>query len=165
MTKINSDPAQRSRRDALAIIVAGAIAVLAASARTHAAGLPGVTVTKDPNCGCCSGWVEHLRQAGFPVRVVETSDLQPVKARLGVPASLASCHTAEVAGYVVEGHVPASAITRLLREKPKAIGLAVAGMPIGSPGMEGEPVETYDVVLFAPGHEQTFERYRGLQRL
>jgi len=126
---------------------------------------PTLSVTKDPNCGCCTAWIQHLRQAGFTVRVVDTSDLQPVKARLGVPAGLASCHTAEVAGYVVEGHVPAAAIARLLREKPKAIGLAVAGMPIGSPGMEGEPAEIYDVVLFAPGLEQTFERYRGLQRL
>jgi hypothetical protein len=165
MTKIKSDPEQRSRRDALSIIAAAALAGIAGSGRILAASLPGVTVTKDPNCGCCTGWIEHLRQAGFPVRIIETSDLQPVKARLGVPTSLASCHTAEVAGYVVEGHVPASAVTRLLREKPKAIGLALAGMPVGSPGMEGGPAETYDVVLFAPGREQTFERYRGLQRL
>jgi hypothetical protein len=165
MTKIKANPERPSRRTTLAIVATAALAGLAASGRIHAAGLPSITVTKDPNCGCCTGWAEHLKQAGFPVRIVETSDLQPVKARLGVPAELASCHTAEVAGYVVEGHVPASAIMRLLREKPKAIGLAVPGMPVGSPGMEGAPAEDYDVVLFAPGLARTFERYRELQRL
>ena len=117
--------------------------------------------TSDPGCGCCGAWVEHLRHAGFATTVVETRDLDAVKRRLGVPAELASCHTAEVQGYVVEGHVPAAAIRRLLTERPQAAGLAVPGMPAGSPGMEGGTPETYEVVLFGPQGHRTFARYRG----
>jgi hypothetical protein len=96
-----------------------------------------ILVHKDPNCGCCSGWAKHLKDNGFAVTVDERADLQVVRKRLGVPADLAACHTAEVDGYVIEGHVPALAVRRLLRERPNAIGLAVPGMPAGSPGMEG----------------------------
>jgi len=129
------------------------------------AGLPKVVVTKDPNCGCCGGWVDHMRAAGFPVEVVTTPQVNRVKARLGVPDDLASCHTAEVGGYVIEGHVPADAVKRLLAEKPQAKGLAVPGMPVGSPGMEVEGMapDTYDVVLFGPLGHTTFARYRGSQ--
>jgi hypothetical protein len=129
--------------------------------------LPRMVVSKDPNCGCCSGWVEHIRSAGFTVEVVETSDLNRVKARLGVPLDLASCHTAEVSGYVLEGHVPADAVKRLLVEKPRAKGLAVPGMPIGSPGMEveGAEAETYEVVLFGPSTRTTFARFQGPRAL
>ena len=81
-----------------------------------------MNVTKDPSCGCCDGWVAHIEAAGFPVRVVESTDMDSLKQRLGVPAELASCHTAEVGGYVVEGHVPAAAIRRLLAERPDATG-------------------------------------------
>ena len=98
------------------------------------AATPTMVVNKDPNCGCCSGWVEHVRAAGFETRVNEVSDLAPLKSQLSIPAALASCHTAQIEGYVIEGHVPASAIKRLLSERPLAIGLAVAGMPVGSPG-------------------------------
>jgi hypothetical protein len=124
---------------------------------------PLITVSKDPNCGCCSGWVEHIRAAGFQVREHNTADLPSVKRRLGVPDDIASCHTAEVAGYVIEGHVPASAIKRLLTERPTATGLAVPGMPTGSPGMEvpGSPNEAYDVVLFGPSLRHSFGRYKG----
>lgn len=127
--------------------------------------LPTMTVTRDPNCGCCGGWVEHVKAAGFPVEVVEAVDLAPLKARLGVPELLISCHTAEVGSYVVEGHVPADAIKRLLVERPRATGLAVAGMPVGSPGMEapGTPPETYEVVLFGTDGQRVFARYRGPQ--
>ncbi|WP_246505424.1 DUF411 domain-containing protein [Microvirga antarctica] len=127
------------------------------------AGLPKVVVSKDPSCGCCSGWVNHLKAAGFPVEIHETAEVNRVKVRLGVPDALASCHTAEVGSYVIEGHVPADAIKRLLAEKPKAKGLAVPGMPVGSPGMEVEGVEpdTYEVVLFGPSGQTTFARYRG----
>jgi hypothetical protein len=118
-----------------------------------------ITVHKDPSCGCCSGWVEHLRKAGFPVTAIDTARLDAVKARLGVPSELAACHTAEVAGYVIEGHVPASAIERLLGEKPRATGLAVPGMPVGSPGMEGGTPEAYDVVLFGPTERRTYMRF------
>ena len=120
-----------------------------------------VTVHKDPSCGCCSGWVKHLQQAGFANPTVETADLEPVKTRLGVPADLAACHTAQVDGYVIEGHVPAVALRRLLDEKPSAAGLAVPGMPIGSPGMEEGRPEPYEVVLFGPAGRRTYMRFVG----
>jgi hypothetical protein len=137
-----------------------------ATDRTRAQSPRSVTVSKDPNCGCCVGWVEHLRSSGFTVEVRDVTDLGPVKARLGVPVDLGACHTAEVAGYVIEGHVPASAIQRLLRERPQAKGLAVPGMPVGSPGMEvpGSPSEEYAVILFGP-QRRTFARYRGSREL
>jgi len=147
------------RRAFLTALVASPIAVRTASAET----LPGMVVTKDPNCGCCSAWVEHVRSAGFHVEVIESPELNRVKARLGVPQSLASCHTAEVGGYVIEGHVPADSVKRLLAEKPDARGLAVPGMPTGSPGMEVEGVEpeVFDVVLFGPSGQRAFARYKG----
>jgi hypothetical protein len=128
--------------------------------------LPEVVATKDPSCGCCEAWVKHLRDEGFRVQVVN-APVSPVKVRLGVPRELASCHTAQVGGYVVEGHVPASAIKRLLAEKPTATGLAVPGMPVGSPGMEVDGMEpaTYEVVLFGPGGRSTFARFRGQQTI
>jgi hypothetical protein len=127
----------------------------------HAAEEPVITVHKDPNCGCCSGWVQHLQKAGFVTKVLETRDIDAVKTRLGVPDDLAACHTAEVSGYVVEGHVPAAALRRFLAEKPNAAGLAVPGMPVGSPGMEGGNPEAYDVVLFGPSGRHTYMRYHG----
>lgn len=120
-----------------------------------------ITVHKDPNCGCCSGWVEHLQKAGFTIKTVETAHLDMVKARLGVPADLAACHTAQVAGYLVEGHVPAAALRRFLAEKPNAKGLAVPGMPVGSPGMEGGAPQPYDVVLFGPAGRRSYMRFLG----
>jgi hypothetical protein len=124
-------------------------------------------VSKDPNCGCCALWIEHVRAAGFGVEVVDTGDLAAVKQRLGIPAELAACHTAEIGGYAIEGHVPAVAIRRLLDERPSAKGLAVPGMPIGSPGMEvaGAPDEVYDVILFAAGRRQRFARFQGAREL
>jgi hypothetical protein len=122
-----------------------------------------IQVSKDPNCGCCSGWVEHLRSNGFTATVVDAADMQAVKQRLGVPAEFASCHTAEIAGYVIAGHVPAYAINRLLAEKPQARGLAVPGMPIGSPGMEGGTPEAYEVILFGKDHPVSYGRFIGDQ--
>ena len=111
--------------------------VLAASSTTAiAAALPVVAVYKTPWCGCCKLWVDHLRKAGFTVEVHDVEDLDAEKDRMGVPADKRSCHTAQVAGYYVEGHVPAADIKRLLKDKPKAEGLVLPGMPIGSPGME-----------------------------
>jgi hypothetical protein len=141
--------------------------VLAGAAPARAADLPRMVVTKDPSCGCCRAWAEHVRAAGFPIEVVESASVGRLKARLGVPQDLAGCHTAEVGGYVVEGHVPAAAIRRLLEERPAAIGLAVPGMPVGSPGMEveGSPPETYEVVLFGPSGRRRFARYRAAEEL
>ena len=152
------------RRKALLGLSALALAVSARES-VVAAG-PVITVTKDPNCGCCGDWIEHLRQAGFMVEVRDVPHVNRVKARLGVPADLVACHTAEVAGYVIEGHVPASAVRRFLAEKPNAKGLAVPGMPVGSPGMEipGTEPEEYEVVLF--GRERrTYARFKGTTEL
>jgi hypothetical protein len=124
-----------------------------------------ITVHKDPTCGCCSGWVQHLQKAGFDTKVVDTADLDAVKRRLGVPDDLAACHTAEVAGYIIEGHVPAAALKRFLAEKPSAAGLAVPGMPIGSPGMEGGRPEKYDVILFGPAGRWTYMSFIGDQNV
>ena len=131
------------------------------SAMPAAAAEPAITVHKDPSCGCCSGWVQHLQKAGFPTKVIETRDLDAVKTRLKIPDDLAACHTAEVAGYVIEGHVPASALKRFLAEKTDATGLAVPGMPAGSPGMEGGTPERYDVVLFGPNGRRTYMSFIG----
>ncbi|WP_305805876.1 DUF411 domain-containing protein [Stenotrophomonas sp. YIM B06876] len=98
--------------------------------------LPLVKVHKDPNCGCCGGWAEHMRAAGFPVEIHNTADMAALKQRLGIGEGMYSCHTSEIDGYVVEGHVPVAAIHKLLAERPKARGLVLPGMPIGSPGME-----------------------------
>jgi hypothetical protein len=138
---------------------------IAYGARSEAGALPHVIVHRDPSCGCCGAWADHLRRTGFPVRIVEAANLNSVKQRLGVPPDLTSCHTAQVQGYVIEGHVPAAAIQRLIGEKPQAIGLAVPGMPIGSPGMEGGAPETYEVVLFGPQGRRTFARYTGDREL
>lgn len=98
--------------------------------------MPLALVHKSPTCGCCGLWVDHLKQAGFQVEVHEEDNLEPIKQRLGVPYGKGSCHTAEIGGYVIEGHVPAEDIKRLLAEKPDAKGLVLPGMPLGSPGME-----------------------------
>ena len=98
--------------------------------------LPPMLVHKSPTCGCCESWVEHMRKAGFAVEVRNSDDLVATKQRLGVPRGHESCHTAEVGGYVIEGHVPAGDVLRLLAQKPDAKGLALPGMPMGSPGME-----------------------------
>ena len=111
--------------------------------------LPPVLVHRSPTCGCCMAWVEHMQKAGFTVEVRNSDDLDPVKERLGVPDKQRSCHTAEVGGYFVEGHVPADDVKRLLAQKPAARGIAVPGMPTGSPGMEmpGRPAMPYVVEL------------------
>lgn len=109
--------------------------------------LPTVTVYKSPSCGCCGHWVTHMRDNGFTVITHDTNDVAAQKARLGVSAALSSCHTAEVGGYVVEGHVPASDIRRLLAEKPNARGLVSPGMPASAPGMDDPRKIPYDILL------------------
>lgn len=152
-------PINISRRTLLAQIAAGSVILF--GGRVLADTRPTITVWKDPSCGCCGGWVEHLRGNGFAATVIETSEVQSIKAQRSVPAELASCHTAEIAGYTIEGHVPAQAILRLLAEKPSGRGLAVPGMPIGSPGMEGGTPEAYDVMLFGNGAPKRFARFVG----
>ena len=107
-----------------------------------------VVVYKSPTCGCCKNWISHLQENGFTVEVHNRRNMNPIKTELGVPRHLQSCHTATVGGYVLEGHVPADDIARLLKEKPAIKGLAVPGMPMGSPGMEGPRKDAYDVVTF-----------------
>ncbi len=132
----------------------------------HAQVLPIMKVSKDPNCGCCDGWVAHLRANGFSVDVTETADMDRIKTSLGVPEPLRSCHTGEIAGYVVEGHVPVAAIQRLLAERPSVIGLAVPGMPASSPGMDVPgAADVYDVMLFSPSVQKRYARYRGLREV
>ncbi|HYH37590.1 MAG TPA: DUF411 domain-containing protein [Azospirillum sp.] len=132
----------------LGTVAAGGALTLLRGMTSPADAAPAVTVWKAESCGCCGGWVDHMRKAGFPVTVHVVDDVDPVKARLGVPERLQSCHTAEVGGYVLEGHVPADSVARLLRERPAAKGLAVPGMPQGSPGMETGTKDPYQVVLF-----------------
>ena len=109
-----------------------------------------VRVYKDPTCGCCALWVEHLRKAGFTATVTDVQDMTTIKTKHGVPAAVRSCHTALVGGYVLEGHVPAEDVQRLLKARPKVVGVGVPGMPIGSPGMEvaGVRPQAYDVLAF-----------------
>lgn len=116
-------------------------------------------VWKDATCGCCDGWVKHMKAAGFEATVHDVTDLQAVKAAHGVPDALQSCHTAVVDGYVVEGHVPAADVRRLLAERPRAKGLSAPGMPPSSPGMD-IPGTPYEVVLFgAPGGDRVWARH------
>lgn len=122
---------------------------------------PQIEVWKDPHCGCCADWIAHLESAGFVVRTHATGNTA-ARRHLGMPARYASCHTARVDGYVIEGHVPASEIRRLLAERPAdALGLAVPGMPVGSPGMEmGERRDAYDVLLVGrQGGATVFRHY------
>lgn len=122
---------------------------------------PLVEMWKDPNCGCCSAWAEHLEAEGFEVRSHATREMREVKVEQGVPPRLASCHTAVVEGYVIEGHVPAADIRRLLEESPEVAGLAVPGMPHGSPGMETGRVDDYTVYSWqgVDATPEVFQRY------
>jgi hypothetical protein len=135
-----------------------------ACAEKPPADLAPLTVYKSPTCGCCVKWVEHMRDAGFVVTVKDVDNVHPVKMRVGVPPGKGSCHTAEVAGYFLEGHVPASDVKRLLKERPAAKGLAVPGMPMGSPGMEVPDgrAPAYDVELVADdGSTSRFSSHGG----
>lgn len=125
-------------------LTAGALARVEAVAPA-----PVVTVYKSPSCGCCTKWVDHMRASGFEVVVKDMDDVTPIKNEAGVPKALRSCHTAVVSGYTLEGHVPADLVQKLLKEKPKSTaGLAVPGMPMGSPGMEGPRKDAYEVVAY-----------------
>jgi hypothetical protein len=133
------------------------------SATAVDASLPAVLVHKSPTCGCCTAWVEHMRRDGFAVRVHETDELEPIRKRLGVPAGKGSCHTAEVGGLVIEGHVPAGDVKRLLAARGDARGLTVPGMPLGSPGMEMPDgrVQRYHVELIGADGRTTVYATHG----
>lgn len=146
-------------------LMAGALAMTlplanAAPAKAKKAKLVTITVYKSPTCGCCAHWIEHLREAGFDTKVVDSDDMDAIKLAQRVPEEMMSCHTGVVGGYFIEGHVPAEDIKKLLAERPKALGLAVPGMPIGSPGMEmpGRS-DAYSVYLVqADGSKDVFSR-------
>jgi hypothetical protein len=131
-------------------LLAVAMSMSGAAAQRPAAQGPVVEVYKSPTCGCCINWVKHLQDNGFTTHVTETTDLAEIKTKNGIPSEAQSCHTATVDGYVIEGHVPAADVRRLLKERPPVLGLAVPGMPIGSPGMEVPNVkpEPFNVVTF-----------------
>jgi hypothetical protein len=136
----------------------GAALALLALAAARAQRTPLATVYKSPACDCCGEWVAHLRASGFRVEVREMNDVSPLKTRYGIPDRLASCHTAVVEGYAIEGHVPAADVQRLLRERPGARGLAVPGMVPGSPGMAGTP-QRYDTLAFDGERSWIFARH------
>ena len=156
---LSKTPSRREFLTALARVAAVLVAapLVASRVRAQAASRASVTtdvapvammVYKDPNCGCCKEWIKHMQKAGFTVTSEDTTNMDAMKVKLGVPGSLASCHTAVVGDYLVEGHVPADVVQKLLKEKPNARGLAVPGMPQGSPGMEGPTKDKYNVMLF-----------------
>lgn len=142
-------------------LIAVAVLVSATVHSARAADAAGaVTVYKSPTCGCCKLWEQHLQQAGISVKSVNVEDVVAYKIKHGVTPELGSCHTALVEGYVIEGHVPAVDIKRLLKEHPKVKGLAVPGMPVGSPGMEGPRHEAYNVLSFdAAGNIKVYARH------
>ena len=151
-------------------VVGGLLSLTGFTSLAHAdpiTAAPQMTIYKDPYCGCCDGWAKHMKAAGFDVTVKVEEAMDTVKAKYGVTANLASCHTAVVDGYVIEGHVPAGAVKRLLAERPQATGLTAPGMPMGSPGMEmpGSKADTYDVLLFKGQTTKPFARYEGTQAL
>lgn len=148
------------KRRELITLAIGASAAWALPSRAGPT-LPRVEVFKSPHCGCCGAWVDHMKAAGFPVKVNLVDDTTAMRQRLGLPDRFGSCHTALVAGYAVEGHVPATEVKRLLAQRPDAIGLAVPGMPPGSPGMEmGSRQDPYDVLLIDKrGRETVFASY------
>lgn len=154
---MNRKPENRPIRKSLL-----ASALLALAACSNVAQAATYTMFRDPGCGCCLNWAAHAeRGMKAKVTAVDTSDMAKVKARHGVPQDLWSCHTTEIDGYVIEGHVPAEAIAKLLRERPAGItGLAVPGMPLGSPGMEaGNRIQPFDVIAFGPGGRKVFASY------
>ena len=154
----SSNPAPDRRRLLLA-----ASALLLTAGCAQAAPPLDLVVYKTPYCGCCKGWITHMIRAGFSPKVIEVEDLAPIRARHGVPFRLSSCHTGLIGGYVVEGHVPPKDVVRLLAERPKALGITVPGMPIGSPGMEvpGGKTEAYETLLLldAKGRTKVFARH------
>ncbi|MDC1311230.1 DUF411 domain-containing protein [Burkholderiales bacterium] len=149
------------RRDVLKFIITSSLSIL--SAKVHAQSRTLIEVWKSPTCGCCQDWITHLENNGFEVRYYDTGNNR-VRAHVGMPQRYGSCHTAIVEGYVIEGHVPARDVRKLLAIKPKAVGLSVPGMPVGSPGMDGPQYQgrqdPYDVLLILGDNHEVFSSYR-----
>lgn len=139
---------QRTRREWLTMTAGMVMAGLPAGLRLIAADDTAIEIWKSPTCGCCEYWVTHMRTNGFIPTVHNLDDVSPIKRKYGVPSSLASCHTAVVGGFAIEGHVPADVVKQALKERPAILGLAVPGMPMGAPGMEGPRKDPYDVIAF-----------------
>lgn len=159
---MNGAGISRRRAIGVALILAGPPGLVMAAAPARVAP---VEVWKDPECGCCKDWVAHLEANGFKVKVNDSGN-NAARARLGIDKKYGSCHTAVVGGYALEGHVPAREVKRLLAEKPAAVGLAVPGMPVGSPGMDGAAYggrkDSFDVLLLAKdGSSKVYQRYEG----
>lgn len=143
------------------ILIGSSIAVLGALPLLAGASGPVIEVYKTATCGCCKQWIKHLEANGFTVKASDVANPGDYREKFGIPAEYGSCHSARVQGYAVEGHVPAAEIKRLLAEKPKARGLAVPAMPMGSPGMEGPRSDPYDVLLVTDGGKTTvYKHYR-----
>ncbi len=163
MSKRNNEKSKTSAKLAtlaVSLLVGGALLVGGLLIDQQSAQAEEVVVYKSPTCGCCKEWVGHLRKNGFKVTVHDRRDMDPVKRAMGVPQRLQSCHTAQVGDYVIEGHVPAADIVRLLREKLPVKGLTAPGMPMGSPGMEGPSKDPYEVLAFQPdGRTSVYARH------
>lgn len=159
----NTSTSRLSRRLALQLPLAGVTAAwLGLPQGAMATVNPAlITVWKNPDCGCCKEWIAHLQKNGFEVLAKDVPDTAPIRQKLGLPAKFGACHTAQMGAYVLEGHVPAQEVRRLLREQPRAVGLAVPGMPVGSPGMEvGKRQDPYDVLLvLADGSSRVYQSY------
>lgn len=157
-SKRRSQPVSFAQRVFWGSSLAAAVGVLGLLA-TQQSVAADIVVYKSPTCGCCGKWVKHMEDAGFSVDVENRRDLTPIKAELGVPGRMQSCHTAKVGDYIVEGHVPADVVKRMLDEKPDIKGLAVPGMPMGSPGMEGPRNDPYNVIAIGnDGRLEVFAR-------
>ncbi len=151
-----------NRRQLLTTLLATAFATPLLASAAAATTTPVIDVYKSASCGCCKAWVEHLQKNGFTVRAHDVANAPAYRAKFGIPDELGSCHTGMVNGYALEGHVPAREIKRLLAQRPKAVGLAVPGMPQGSPGMETGRSDPYDVVLVqANGRHRVYQHYNG----
>jgi hypothetical protein len=146
---------------ALVLVLSGGISFGISVAGAIAATTPTITVYRDPSCSCCEGWINHLSAQGFRLETIETPDVEPLKQQYGIPTELQSCHTATVDGYVLEGHVPVEDIKRMLADHPAIVGLAVPGMPVGTPGMESDDQhDSFNVMTFdQQGTTTVFNEY------
>ena len=155
----NNDDIPSSRRAWLKQATALAAVAVTPSIWLHAALKPHLSVKRNPGCSCCEKWVEHMRAAGFEIDISDDPKLSELKDRLHVPADVRACHTSQGEGYVFEGHIPAATIQRFLDERPRALGLAVGGMPAGSPGMESSSPVAYDIMAFDQVKSWVYEKH------